>query len=176
MKIFGRLVLMMCLGLPLVSHAVDMGGFDDSGQINNEVGEDKNWTELPTAMPAYPKDDNLVPFYVSGIAGNEYAIDKSTLAVGKDGVVRYVLVIKTHGGATNTSYEGIRCKTREKKIYATGRDDGTWSPARDNRWQGISWRSLLSYHRALADEYFCPMGVIVWDPAQALRNIKAGWR
>jgi len=164
----------MCLGMPWLSHA-DMGGFGDTGQINNNVDDEKNWDELPTQLPAFPKDENLEPFYVSAIAGNDYAIDKSTLDVGKDGVVHYVLVIKTRGGAKNVSYEGMRCETRERKIYAVGHDDGSWVRSREAQWQGVSGRSLLSYHRALADDFFCPQGVMVRNPAQALQNIKAGW-
>ncbi|ARU32281.1 hypothetical protein CAP31_11710 [Sulfuriferula sp. AH1] len=176
MKIYWQSVLMVCLSMPVLGHAATGNLFDDtSSQINNNVeDDDKTWQELPAPLPAFPKDENLVPFYVSAIASNRYMIDKSTLDVGKDGVVRYVLVIKTRGGAKNISFEGIRCETRERKIYATGQDGGSWMPARDSKWQGISGRSALSYHRVLADEYFCPEGVIVWNPAQALHNIKAG--
>ncbi|MDR3392594.1 MAG: CNP1-like family protein [Sulfuriferula sp.] len=176
MKILWRSALMLCLSLPVLSHADGVNIFDDTGQINNEnvADDDKPWHELQAHIPAYPKDENLVPFYVSAVANNTYAIDKSTLDVGKDGVVRYVLVIKTKGGAKNVSFEGIRCETRERRIYAIGRDDGGWDRSHENRWQAISGESSLSYHRALADDYFCPDGVIVWNPAQALQNIKAG--
>ncbi|WP_124950134.1 CNP1-like family protein [Sulfuriferula thiophila] len=177
MKIFLQSALIMCLGFSALSHAATGNLFEDNdSQINNAVEDgDKSWKEFQAHLPAFPKNENLVPFYVSGIAGNEYAIDKTTLDVGKDGVVRYALVITTRGGAKNVSFEGMRCETRERKIYALGRDDGTWMRARDAQWQGISGRSLLSYHRALADDYFCPVGLIVANPAEALRNIKAGW-
>lgn len=174
MKIYWQSVLLACLSLPVLGHAATGFPFDDT-QINNNVeDDDKPWQEMPAALPAFPKDENLVPFYVSATANNQYLIDKSTLDVGKDGVVHYVLVIKTRGGAKNVSFEGIRCQTRERRIYATGQD-GNWTSARDSEWQAISGRSALSYHRALADEYFCPEGLIVRSPAQALRKIKAGW-
>ncbi|MFA5170875.1 MAG: CNP1-like family protein [Sulfuriferula sp.] len=166
----GSLVLSMVWLTPVYA-----GIFDQDGMVNNQVEDAPDWEELQAKLPAAPKDENLVPFYVSGIAGNQYAIDKSTLDVGKDGVVRYVLVIKSQGGAKNISFEGIRCETRERKIYATGREDGSWARATNSRWQGIAGRSLLSYHRALADEYFCPVGTVVWSKEQALQNIKAGW-
>jgi hypothetical protein len=148
---------------------------DQNSIVNNKVEDAPDWEEAQTKLPAAPKDENLVPFYVSGIAGGYYAIDKTTLDIGKDGVVRYVLVIKSQGGAKNVSFEGIRCETREQKLYATGREDGSWVPSAGSQWRGISGRSLLSYHRALADEYFCPVGTIVWSKAQALHNIKSGW-
>ncbi|BBP01569.1 CNP1-like family protein [Sulfuriferula nivalis] len=172
MRWLGWCVMLNMAGLQTV-HADFLS--DQNGIVNNQVEDAPDWEESQTKLPAAPKDENLVPFYVSGIAGNQYAIDKTTLDVGKDGVVRYVLVIKAQGGAKNVSFEGIRCETREQKIYATGRDDGSWVPVVDSHWRGISGRSLLSYHRALADEYFCPQGVIVWSKGQALQNIKAGW-
>ena len=177
MKRFWLSALMVCLGFAVLgqAHARNLFEENDASQIDNAVDDGKPWGELQAQLPTFPKDENLVPFYVSGIAGNQYMIDKSTLNIGKDGVVRYVLVIKTRGGAKNVSFEGIRCETRQRKMYAVGRDDGTWERSRVTQWQGIAGRSLLSYHRALADEYFCPLGVIVPDTAQALRNIKAGW-
>ena len=173
MRWLGCCVILNMVGLHPV-YAVNILDEKD-GMLNQKIEDAPEWQELQSQLPAAPKDENLVPFYVSGIAGNQYAIDKSTLNVGKDGVVRYTLVIKTQGGAKNVSYEGIHCESRQRKIYATGRDDGSWTRAIDSRWQGIAGRSLLSYHRALADEYFCPVGTIVWSKEQALQNIKAGW-
>jgi hypothetical protein len=177
------MTLMRRLGWGLVLYALNFTPvlaadvlLDDSDKMLNQQLEDApDWEEGLAKLPAAPKDENLVPFYVSGIANNQYAIDQSTLDIGKDGVVRYVLVIKTPSGAKNVSYEGIRCESRQRKIYATGRDDGSWAQMLKPQWQAIAGRSLLSYHRALADEYFCPIGSIVWSKAQALQNIKAGW-
>ena len=118
MKIFLKSVLMLCLSVFMVSHAAGEGFFDDGSQVNNKVDDAKTWRELPLSLPAFPKDENLVPFYVSVIANNEYAIDKYTLEVGKDGVVKYVLLIKPRGGAKNISFEGRHCDTRERKSYA----------------------------------------------------------
>ena len=74
-------------------------------------------------LPAFPNQADLAEFYVSSAATNKFFIDASTLAVGADGVVRYVLVVKASGGATNVSFEGINCKDRSWKLYATGRSE-----------------------------------------------------
>lgn len=167
-----QLVQLTLLGIfvvPAPAHAWGLGfdrDFDD---------QKKPWEELQTQLPPYPKAENQQEFYVSGIAGNRYFVDKTTLDMGKDGVVRYVLTIKARGGATNVSFEGIRCATRERKIYAIGHTDGSWSRARDSKWQPIASTSLLSYHRPLADEYLCPQGEMVASPQQALRNMRAAW-
>ena len=50
-----------------------------------------------------PVDESLIEIYVSPVATSKYFIDGATLAPGGDGVVRYVLVVKTSGGATAES-------------------------------------------------------------------------
>ena len=164
-----RLALLGMLVAPTFAHAWGLGFDRDFDE------QKKPWEELQAQLPAYPKDENQQAFYVSGIAGNHYFVDKTTLDMGKDGVVRYVLTIKARGGATNVSFEGIRCATRERKIYAIGHTDGSWSRARDSKWQPIASTSPLSYHRALADEYLCPQGEMADSPQQALKNMRAVW-
>ncbi|HUW28912.1 MAG TPA: CNP1-like family protein [Sulfuriferula sp.] len=164
-----RLALLGMLVAPTFAHAWGLGFDRDFDE------QKKPWKELQTQLPPYPKDENQQAFYVSGIAGNHYFVDKTTLDMGKDGVVRYVLTIKTRGGATNVGFEGIRCATRERKIYAIGHTDGSWSRARDSKWQPIASTSQLSYHRALADEYLCPQGEMARSPQQVLKNMRADW-
>ena len=82
------------------------------------------WIELQTIIPSYPKPENLIEFAVGPTEHNRFYVDGSTINVGNDGVVRYVLVLKTEGGATNVSLEAMRCDTRELKLIAvaaTGR-------------------------------------------------------
>ena len=110
--------------------------------------------------PAFPKQEDLREFYVSAVATNTYLIDASTLAVGADRMVRYVLVVKTSGGATNISFEGINCKDQRWKHYATGRSDGTWTKSRATRieWSPIENKPVNRHHAALSRDFFCPTG------------------
>ena len=61
----------------------------------------------------------------------------------------------------------MRCETRERRIYASGRLDGTWSKARKNEWVRILDAWANRQHAALYLEYFCPIGTIVKDAAEA---------
>ena len=162
-----RFLIVFLLMFPMLARA-------EWGDVHIDFGVDKPWEELQAKLPPYPKTQDLQAFYVSGIAGNQYLIDTHAINIGKDGVVHYTLVVNTRGGASNTSFEGIRCATRERKIYAVG-SDKAWVPTHDSSWQPIAVRSLLSYHRALADDYFCPLGIRVHSPQEALRNIRNGW-
>lgn len=132
------------------------------------------WEEEAVVLPGFPDENNLREFQVSAVTANRFFIDAASLGVGKDGVVRYTLVVHTAGGATNTSFEGIRCDTRELKIYATGRSDATWSPARGAKWRPIENKQVNRQHAALAREFFCPGGAHIRTAAEGLEALRLG--
>lgn len=133
----------------------------------DEDYDSKRWQEVEIQLPAPPRQDRLLPFYVSAVAENRFYVDASSLSVGSDGVVRYVLVILTPQGGRNVSYEGMRCETRERRIYASGRADGSWSKSRNNDWVRIADQLVNRHHAALYLEYFCPIGIAVRSPEEA---------
>lgn len=114
--------------------------------------------EIDLPLPAAPKKENLLPFYVSATTTMNFALDGQSLSVDTEGVVRYVLVVTSRSGAINASYEGIRCPTGEKKLIALGQADGSWSRARRDRWEPIAEGGGNRQHAALALEYFCEGG------------------
>jgi hypothetical protein len=118
--------------------------------------EKKPWKEIEALLPGAPKQENLIPFDPGGSASHRFYIDAPSLSVGEDGVVRYTLVIRTSGGATNTTFEGIRCATQEQKVYAVGHQDGAWVRARDPRWKRIEARGVNSHHGVLYLDFMCP--------------------
>lgn len=139
--------------------------------------EEKPWQEQGIEPPAFPKQENLKEFYVSPLATNKYLIDASTLAVGADGVVRYVLVVQTSGGATNVSFEGIRCQDRTWKHYATGRSDGaTWTASRAarNDWRPIENKPVNRHHAALSRDLFCPSGSAIQTADEGRNALRLG--
>jgi hypothetical protein len=70
-------------------------------------------------------------------------------------VVRYTLVVMAAGGATNVSYEGIRCELRQQKYYAVGRADGKWVRARNPQWRRIEQQDVNRHHNVLYSDYLC---------------------
>jgi len=126
--------------------ALPAGDEDDGGA----------WSEEQVAPPAFPREVDLVEFYVSTGTTNRFFVDGASLAPGKDGVVRYVLVVRAGGGATNITFEGIRCKTGEYKVLAIARPDGIWTRARIADWRRIEGTSANRHHAVLGRELFCP--------------------
>lgn len=116
---------------------------------------DKPWKEVAIELPAAPRQENLLPFYVSATATQAFSIDARSVTVGTDGVVRYTLVASSEAGAKNVSYEGIRCASFEKKLYAFGQPGGTWTRSRRDQWERISINAANRQHAALAKDYFC---------------------
>lgn len=136
--------------------------------------ETRQWQEVEVQLPSAPKSESLLPFYVSAATENRFFVDGATLSVGSDGVVRYVLLVLSPQGGRNVTFEGMRCETRERRIYASGRQDGSWSKSRKNEWIRIQDVYANRHHAALFLEYFCPVGNIVRDVAEARNALIKG--
>ena len=117
--------------------------------------EKKPWKEIEAKIPSYPADQNLV-YLEGGPTNHRFYVDANSISLGEDGVMRYSTVLRASGGATNVTFEGMRCETRERKLYAIGRKDGSWVRARDARWKRIEIGEIMPYHYVLYRDYFCP--------------------
>ena len=126
------------------------------------------------SFPPFPQAENLIPFAVSATTENKFMIDGESLSVSPDRVVSYTLVIESPAGARNVTYEAMRCATAERRLYAIGRSDGTWSKARGDQWRRIQESTLNRHYAALFGEYFCTIGVILRDAEDARRILHTG--
>ncbi len=169
-----RLIELRRCSFPLLLAALGAFSWHSAMADFEEDFNDKQWKEVAVQLPHAPRSESLLPIYVSAATDNEFFIDGSSLTVGADGVVRYVLVIQSSGGARSASYEGLRCETRERRIYASGRPDGSWSKSRNNEWKRILDVAANRYHAALFSDYFCPEGVIVRNAEEARDVLRRG--
>ncbi len=136
--------------------------------------EQKQWKEIAAQLPSYPKPESLIPFEAGAATAHRFFVDAASISVGEDGVVRYVLVVKTAGGASNVSFEGIRCETREQKYYAIGHADGAWSRARDPQWRRIEYKEINRHHGVLYADFFCDGKSPVRSAQAAVDALKYG--
>ncbi len=146
-------------------------------KYNPGFEDEAPWQELKEVEPpAFPRQENLLEYYVGPATANNYFIDASTLSVGSDGIVRYVLVVRTAGGATNVSFEGINCKELAWKHYATGRSDGTWVKSRAARseWRPIENKPVNRHHASLSRDLFCPAGIPIWTADEGRNALRLG--
>lgn len=146
------------------------------GEFDNEFDTEQPWTEVVAQLPAAPQAAHLRAFTVSAVAPHRYLLDTASISSGKDGVVRFTVVIESAGGVRNVSFEGMRCETFEHRLYAIGQPDGSWTRARDSAWQSIKLRSALSYRKALFEDVLCRNGLAVRSAAEAVANLTPGWQ
>jgi hypothetical protein len=135
---------------------------------------EKPLEELPLQLPAAPKPDDLLAFDPGRRTTLRFFVDPASLAVGKDGIVRFTVVVRGDGTASNVSYEAIRCKTRERKVYAYGRADGGWQPARDPTWAKIGGAAIEGHRFVLYEDYFCPSRQIIASAREGVEALRRG--
>lgn len=138
--------------------------------------EDKPFKEGETALPALPRDEDLIPFSVNDSAFR-FAVDPKSISVGGDNVVRYTVVITSDGGGRNVSYEGMRCDAFERRIYATlPKGASAWVPNMGedrDLWQRMQTRARNPYAATLAKDYFCDGRTVAGKPEKLIRDLKA---
>jgi hypothetical protein len=136
--------------------------------------DEKQADELALQLPAAPKGADLLEFDSGRRTTLRFFIDPAALTVGTDGIIRFTVVIRGDGAASNVSYEGIRCKTRERKVYAYGRADGTWYQARNPVWTKIGWPATEGYRFALYQNYFCPSRQSITTAREGIEAFRRG--
>jgi hypothetical protein len=159
----------------LQAHAVNDIIWGEQDKLGNfEYDFDANakpWQELQGQLPPYPKEGNLIEFEVSAASRNRFYLDYNALTLGKDGVVRFTVVIRSPSGAETVNFEGLRCETGERKLYAFGHGDGkgggAWSRNRFARWQPMPTSHTNGYELELFEHYLCTV-----DTAGDLKKIQ----
>lgn len=139
-----------------------------------ENDDKPDWKEGEVRFPPYPAPANLLSFDVSSSATASFFIDARSLSLADDGVVRYTLVVRGAGGAENVTYEGIRCETAERKLYAIGRSGGEWVRSGNDAWVQIADNALNRQHAVLFKDYFCRPGEPRPVLDQIVRSLRYG--
>lgn len=153
----GRLLL--CGALLVLSPggwAVDSA----AGEISQEV-----------ALPAFPKPDNLIEFPVGPRFTLHVYVDAASISVQGD-EIRLSHVVRTEGGASNISYDGVRCSEFQRAIYALGRQDGSWVRSRNRDWHPINASGVGGYFGVLTQELLCRDDAPAGNAAQLVTELK----
>ena len=144
-------------------------------QYEEKLREQRLQEEGIKMLPPYPKQENLIEFYVSAASDFRFFVDAGSISVG-DGAVRYTVVARSPSGAENVAYEAVRCDTRQYRMYATGRPDGTWS-ARLTPWREYPRLTPTAWQHTLAKEYFCVSNRdSVFTAKEAVDALRSGGR
>jgi hypothetical protein len=141
-------------------------------EIKNEGVLRKEEALAAPELPPYPANERLAPFFVSSASEFKFFIDRGSVSVGSDRIVRYTLVARSKEGAENISFEGMNCMAAEYIVYAVG-VQGAWV-SRPGSWHAIEPRSVQRWHNALQREYFCPNNIPIASAEEGVRALALG--
>ncbi|MBX6392777.1 MAG: CNP1-like family protein [Burkholderiales bacterium] len=147
--------------IPLFDH-------DPRGRVPEEF---EYAQERPVEFPALPAADKLLPFDPGRPTSMRFYVDGDSVSVGEDGVVRYTLVVEGDAGTRNIMYEGVRCKTAERKTYGFGQPDGSWSRARDPQWEQYAYDVP---RRTLYVNFLCPLKGPIRTAEEGVQALREG--
>ena len=126
--------------------------------------------QIRELLPPPPLAADLLQLTVASDSPNRFLIDPRSVVVTPSSS-RYTVLVETPSGARNVSYEGIRCSTRERRIYAVDNGNG-WVKARTSTWQRITENALNRHHAVLQKDVFCPREGPVGSTELALQKIR----
>jgi mRNA degradation ribonuclease J1/J2 len=130
------------LALIVLGTAVSWAAPAEAGVLGELSADDAQWQEETVSeFPAYPESSNLIDVYTHGQARHRYLLDRRSLVVGKDGVVRFVIAIKPMEGDLQVSYAGLYCSKQVWKTYAIGKAGNAWYRIAKPTWEQIEQKS-----------------------------------
>jgi hypothetical protein len=118
------------------------------------VAPDPDWRETQAPPPPALKLDGLIPLDIPE-SSLRFGVAPESIAIGGDGIVRYVVVAKSNTGAVNAMYEGINCRTGEYKVYARHNPDSGWTSSADSPWKPLRDRPLSRHSLLMAQSGAC---------------------
>lgn len=123
--------------------------------LSQSVADAPEWTEERTPAPPAFSKDQLIPIEMPPYVTIRIGIDPQTVAVGADGVVRYVVVTRNTSGSVSAAYEGIRCTSGEVKTYARMGSSGSWLSANQPEWRAMTDNLPSRHAYAIAHQGAC---------------------
>ncbi len=136
--------------------------------------EEKRVEEELVTPPERFSTERLIGFTVSSGSELRFGVDPDHVSIGKDGVVRYVLVARSTSGLLNVVYEGLRCGTAEFKTYARWSAEEGWRTVAQADWS--VWRGVAAGLPAqrLARDAFCQGKYPNAPVSKMLRELRVG--
>lgn len=182
MRITDALLPVLLAGLLI--YGCSGGKYREPGPRFAEPGADtrfaglrkEEWKEVAVNLPDYPMAEDLQPFNIEGRSDNNFFVDRRSVSLDEDGVVRYTVVVRTPAGVENISYEGIHCREQRWKSYAIGQLDRTWSESRTQDWRRVERLGVNAYHVPLYHAYFCPDGFPVRSAEGAVAEMRRSYK
>jgi hypothetical protein len=134
---------------------------------------DPDWKEIDAPPPPALRTTGLIPLDVAGPTSLRFGIDPASVTVGRDSIVRYVVVATSASGTINAMYEGIRCDSGDVKVYARHSRDNGWVPSRGAQWQSLQSTPNSRHSLAIARSGACLGQSPNGSAAQIVQDLRA---
>ncbi|WP_326544156.1 CNP1-like family protein [Pseudorhodoferax sp.] len=143
-----------------------------AASAQNNVPDEPEWVE--SEVPPAPTFDvgKLVDVTVDAQGNLRYGIDPATLQLGKDGVVRYVMVARSSTGTLTAMYEGLRCSTGEYRLYARY-NAGKWAQSSSTEWKSLWESTRIKHPLAFARQGGCDSRAAPSSVQEIVRRLKS---
>lgn len=133
----------------------------------------KPWNEQSVLPPAIDTQALRALRLDRGPLGATLYVDENSLSVNEeDAVVRFWFLIESDGKYGSVNYQGLRCGTREFKIYAyaSAADLTKVVPVENPVWRPIR-QNVRDPQHEMAEDYFCS-GVLPRKPREIQRALR----
>jgi len=167
-----RLLALAVAGAVTAASAADLLGAPPGTPDNSNIPDVPEWKEVEAPPPPPLRTSGLIPIEVPGTS-LRFGVDPASITIGKDDVVRYVVVATSPSGAVNGIYEGIRCGKGEVKVYARHNPSSGWVAAKGSDWQDVYKTTNSRYSLAIARGGACQENAPNTSPAQIAMDLKA---
>ncbi|NML47993.1 hypothetical protein HHL11_29865 [Ramlibacter sp. G-1-2-2] len=132
---------------------------------------DPDWKELDAPPPPALRTSGLIAIDVPG-SSLHFGVDPNSVAIGTDGVVRYVVVAQSSSGTVNGIYEGVRCSTGEVRVFARHNPSSGWVATTESPWRALSETPNNRYSLTIARDGMCLGQAPNQDKATILRDLR----
>ncbi|MGL6041289.1 MAG: CNP1-like family protein [Deefgea sp.] len=178
-----RTILLLTALLAGIAQAAEYDAHTPDGMESDGGGLKDIFSRITAAAPIPQEQDFQFPaieqlkewapiqFYQE-IKSNTYRISLDSLSLGKDQIVRYVVMVTSKsGGNKNIIFEGIDCKTNQYRTYGWGNPKQEWTKNSKTTWKLIQKNQYNGWQASLADS-FCKIGE-PWPVATIRKDFNA---
>lgn len=146
--------------------------YSECGEYN--IKDEPEWKEATSDLPPLPEEQNLAP--IDAFEAREdfdYFVDRASIALGSDEVMRYSVVLRSKTGKVNVFHEGIRCATSQARTYAYASSGGEFRRSANARWKLPLASGARGYQAYLANVIMCDRQGHAWQPSRAIAALDA---
>ena len=133
--------------------------------------DDPDWREVEAPPAPAVKVQGLIPLDMPRSA-LRFGVEPTSITIGEDGVVRYVVVATSDTGVVNAIYEGIRCGKGDYKVYARHNPDRGWTVNKGSEWRSLFEPSASRHSLQIARNGACMGRSPNRSPAQIVRDLR----